>query len=73
MKVSWKEIFPGFQYTVFENKLSFMKKAVLHIFTQIQYKARQVLRDLFSTNQENGSEMAFVTIATKTNVKYLKT
>ena len=53
-KVSWKDMFAEFQYRVFENKLSFMKKAVLHIFTQIQYKARQVLRDLFSTNQENG-------------------
>ena len=73
LKVSWKDMFAGFQYTVFENKLSFMKKAVLHIFTLIEYKARQVLRDLFSTNQENGSEMTFVTIATKTNVKYLKT
>ena len=36
------------------------------------YKARQVLRDLFSTNQVNGSEMTFVARATKVNVKYLK-
>ena len=47
----WK--FPGktfmrkFQYTVFENKLSFMKKVVLHIFTLIQYKARQVLYAIY--------------------------
>ena len=26
LKVSWKDIFAGFQYTVFENELSFMKK-----------------------------------------------
>ena len=26
----------------------------------MHYKARQVLRDLFSTNQVNGSEMTFV-------------
>ena len=36
-----------FQYTVFENKLSFMKKVVLHIFTLIQYKARQVLYAIY--------------------------
>ena len=43
LKVSWKDIYTGSQYTVFENKLSFMKKVILHIFTLIQYKARQVL------------------------------
>ena len=35
-------------------------------------KARQVLRDLFSTNQGNGSEMTFVAGATKVHVKNLK-
>ena len=43
LKVFWKDMFAGFQYRVFENKLSFMKKAVLHIFTLMQYKAIQVL------------------------------
>ena len=47
LKVSWKDIFAGFQYTVFENKLSFMKKVVLHIFTLMQYKARQVLYAIY--------------------------
>ena len=47
LKVSWKDIYAGFQYTVFENKLSFMKKVVLHIFTLIQYKARQVLYAIY--------------------------
>ena len=47
LKVSWKDIFAGFQYNVFENKLSFMKKVVLHIFTLIQYKARQVLYAIY--------------------------
>ena len=51
-KVSWKDIFSGFQLTVFENKHSFMKKTVLHTTTLIHCKARQVLRDLFSTNQK---------------------
>ena len=37
-----------------------MKKAVLHTNTLMHSKARQVYRDLFSTNQGNGSEMAFV-------------
>ena len=27
LKVSWKAIFVGFQYTVFEDKVSFMKKS----------------------------------------------
>ena len=50
-----------------------MKKAVLHTTTLIHYKARQVLRDQFSTNQRNGSEMRFVAGATKINLKNLKT
>ena len=51
-KVSWKDIFSGFQLTVFENKRSFTKKTVLYTTTLMHYKARQVLRDLFSTNQK---------------------
>ena len=35
-------------------------------------KARPVLRDLFSISQGNGSEMTFVTGATKANLKNLK-
>ena len=57
-KVSWKDIFMGFQLTVVENKRTFMKKSVLHTATLMDCKARQVLRDLFSTNQENGSDMS---------------
>ena len=52
--------FCGFQLTVLEIKRIFMKKAVLHTISLIHCKARQVLRDLLSTNQENSSEMAFV-------------
>ena len=36
-------------------------------------KVRQVLHDLFSANQKNGSEITFVTGATKINLKNLKT
>ena len=57
-KVSWKDIFMGFQLTVVENKRTFMKKSVLHTATLMDCKARQVLRDLFSTDQENGSDMS---------------
>ena len=39
----------------------------------MHYKAKKVLRDIFSTNQENSSEMTFVTGATKINLKILKT
>ena len=73
MKFPGKTFFAGFQLTVFENKRTFMKKAVLHTTTLIHYKARQVLRDQFSTNQRNGSEMRFVAGATKINLKNLKT
>ena len=43
--------FTGIQLTVFESKLNFVKKTVLHTTPMTHCKARQVLRDLFSTNQ----------------------
>ena len=46
-----------------------MKKAVLHTTTQMHYKTRDVLGDLFSTNQGNGSEMTFGAGATIINLK----
>ena len=48
-----------------------MKKVVLHITTLMHRKTRQVLRDLFSTNQ--GNAMTFVAAASKINLKNLKT
>ena len=72
-KVSWKDIFMGFQLTVVEIKDIFMKKAVLHTTTLRHCKARQVLHDLFSADQGNGSDMAFVAGATKINLKNLET
>ena len=50
-----------------------MKKAVLHTATPMHCKARHVLRDLFSINQGNSSEMTFVVEATKVNLKNFKT
>ena len=49
-----------------------MKKAVLHTATLMHSKARQVLSDLFSTNQGNGSKMTFVTGNNKVHMKKLK-
>ena len=49
-----------------------MKKAVLHTTTLRHCKARQVLHDLFSTNQ-GITEITFVAGATKVHVKNLKT
>ena len=72
-KVSWRDIFGGFQWRDFKNKLTFVKKAVLHKTTPMHCKARQVLRDLFSTNQGNDSEMTFVAGATKVNLKNFET
>ena len=50
-----------------------MEKAVQQRATLMHCKARQVLRNLFSTNQGNGSDMTFVAGATDTHVKNLKT
>ena len=50
-----------------------MKKAVLHTTTLRHCKARQILGDVFSANQGNGSEITFVAGATKVHVKNLKT
>ena len=50
-----------------------MKKAVLHTTTLMHCKARQVLRNLFSTNQGNGSEMTFVPGTNKVHLKNMKT
>ena len=63
----------GFQLTVVEIKDIFMKKAVLHRITLRHCKARQVLHDLFSADQGNGSDIAFVAGATKINLKNLET
>ena len=49
-----------------------MKKAALHTATPMYGKARQVLHDLFSINQGNGSEVTFVALATKVSLKNLK-
>ena len=49
-----------------------MKKAVLHTTTQMHYKTRHGLGDLFSTKKGNGSEMTFVAGATIINLKILK-
>ena len=50
-----------------------MKKVVLYATALMHCKARQVLRDLFNTNQGNGPEMTFVAEATKIKFKNLKT
>ena len=73
VKLSWKDIFARFQQTVSENKLTFMKKVVLHTPIMMHCKPRQVLHDLFSTNQRNGSQMTFAAVGTKFNLKYLET
>ena len=49
------------------------KKVVLHATILMHWKGRQVLRDLFITNQGNDSHMTFLTGATKINFKNLKT
>ena len=45
----------------------------MHATTPMHCKARQVLGDLFSINQKNGSDVTFNAGATKVNLKSLKT
>ena len=59
--------FCGISIYSFENNLTFIKKLYC---TLMHYKARQVLLDLFNTNQENSSETIFVTRATKSTSKF---
>ena len=73
LKVSGRDIFAGFQWTFFKNNFTYIKKAVLHKTTLMNCKARQVFRDLFSTNQGNGSKMTFVARVKKFHIKNLKT
>ena len=58
----------GFQLTVFENKRTSMQTTTL-----MQWKSRQVFRNLFSVNQGNGSDMTSVAGASKISLKNLKT
>ena len=67
-KVSWENIFMRFQLTFFENKRTFMKKAALHTNTLMHCNARQVLCDLFSTNQENRSDIINYTVMEDLNL-----
>ena len=46
-----------------------MKKAVPHTTILMQCKATQDLRNLFGTNQANGSDMTFVAEATRSTSK----
>ena len=55
-----------------ENKVTFMKKAVLYTTTLMHCKVRQILRDLFSTDQVNALKMTSVAGAIKINLKNLK-
>ena len=52
-----------------ENKVTFMKKAVLYTTTLMHCKVRQILRDLFSTDQVNALKMTSVVGAIKINLK----
>ena len=60
LKISWKVIFCESLINSFQSKRTFMQKAVLHITNLMHCKARKVLRNLFSTNQRNVLERAFV-------------
>ena len=72
-KASWKDIFCRISINSFRKQIYFYgKKPVLHTTTLTHWKARQVFRDPFSTNQRNSSDMIFVAGITKINLKNLK-
>ena len=54
-------------------KINLLLRKKLYFIQQLWCTARHVLRNLFSANQENGSEMTFVVGATKVNLRNLKT
>ena len=58
--------FCGISIYSFENNLTFIKKLYC---TLMHYKARQVLLDLFNTNQGNSPERIFVAGATQSTSK----
>ena len=64
--------FCGITITFLKINVLLWQKAVLHVTTLILCKARQVLRDLFNTNQGNDSDITFVAGATKINFKIWK-
>ena len=66
-KVFCKEIFTLCQKAVFEYKITFVRKAVVHTTILIHCKPGQILRNLFSFIQGNGSEMTFVVGAKKSS------
>ena len=55
----------------FNKQLLLRKKAALHTTSLTQCKARHVLWNLLSTNQENDSEIIFPAETTKINLKKL--
>ena len=59
--------FCGISIYSFENNLTFIKKVALH---SDALRARQVLRDLITTNQGKSSETTFVKEATKSTSKF---
>ena len=54
------------------NLKSFLERHFLRDFNN-SFQLTVSIKDLFSTNQENGTEMRFVAGATKINLKNLKT
>ena len=62
----------SFNKQFLKTNLLFWKKNVLHTTTPMHCKARQVLREQFSINQENGSERHCCR-SYKVNLKNLKT
>ena len=70
-KFSEETFLSDFNKLFLKINLLLWKKAVMHTTTLMHCKARQVLRDLFGTNQGNGSKMTFVAGTNKVHMKNL--
>ena len=74
-KVSWKDIFAVFQWSVFENEFAFVIKKLYCmqlLWCTATLDKIYAMYLVLLANQENGSEMTFVADATKINIKNLK-
>ena len=75
-KVSWKDIFAVFQWTVFENEFTFVIKKLYcmqRLWCAAALDKFYAMNSLLMATQENGSEMIFVAGASKINFKSVKT
>ena len=71
-KVSWKDIFEGFQVTVFKNKFFYEKRCTAWNHFDVMQSQTRFTWSILSTSQGNGSEMTYVAGLRKWTPKLLR-